>query len=52
MEQKLISFEETEKLVNELSVDTSIKPDLCGLYKKARPILKFVIQPYQKNGGK
>ncbi len=42
MEQKLISFEETQKQVDAQNAETPV--DLCGLYKKARPILNFIKQ--------
>jgi hypothetical protein len=42
MEQKLISFEETEKQVDELA--KSKATDLCGYYKIARPILFLIKQ--------
>lgn len=42
MEQKLISFEETQNLVE--AQDSEKAFDLCGFYKKARPILNFIKQ--------
>lgn len=44
MEQKLISFEETQSKVEALNADKNLALDLCGIYKKVRPILIFAEQ--------